>query len=106
MKNVEYKQGMTHVYCDVDKVVVTNRAGRSHVEANVDQIFGMGEFKKLQTHASSEELKSFKAPNPHAKKYEMISSYIPKRAADDLGLSKRKQKQNYEEHFPGLSNND
>jgi hypothetical protein len=99
MKSIEYKQGMTHVYCDADKVVITNRAGRSHVEANVDQIFGLGEFSKLKESASSEELKAFRAPNPHAKKYEMVSSYIPQRALDDLGIKKNK-------YFSGIDKND
>ena len=83
MKSVNYKQGMTKVYVDEEKIVITNSTGKQHIKANVEQIFGMGEFDKIYKVKYSEEIKA-KAWNPHSKRVEIVSGYIPQRALDDM----------------------
>ena len=80
---VRYNQGMTKVWSDGEKIVVTNTSGVKHVEFNVDQIFGMGEWFKIHNVLYTESrprrnLYSDKVP------YECVSGYIPQRVIDDL----------------------
>lgn len=84
MKIVEYKQGMTSVWCDGEKLIIKNPTGKKHVKDNVEQIFGMGEFDKIVEVAYFEDFdrKKFKAP------YEAASGYIPERARTDLKSGK------------------
>jgi len=84
--SVEYEQGMTKVWTDGEKLVVTNRAGKTHVKANVEQIFGMGEWDKIYKHKYLEESKQNPGGNPYSKTYTCISPYIPQRAEEDLEL--------------------
>jgi len=88
---VEYKQGMTTVWSDGEKVVVTNPNGNSHIRANVENIFGMGEFTNLDSVRYSMHL--------DGKSYEMISGYIPQRVKDDL-------LEQQEKNLPGVSAKD
>ena len=92
MKIVEYKQGETKVWCDGEKIIIKNPTGAKHVEANIDQIFGMGEFKKIHLVKYTEEYdkKKFRAP------YELTSGYIPVRAQKDLK----------DKGYPGLKEKD
>lgn len=92
--NVEYKQGMTNVFCDYDKVVVKNPTGRTHVEANVDQIFGVGEFFKLLEYKAVEDI-----PKSYRGEYVLISTYLPARAKKDLDAK-------MEESLPGIGAKD
>jgi len=97
MKQVTYRQGNTHVFCDGEKVVVKNNAGKRHVKANVEQIFGMGEYDKLSEVAYLEhETKPTKGHNPQSRWYEMQSGYIPERAKNDLA----------ETSLPGIKQSD
>jgi len=93
MKSVEYSQGMTKVYCDKDKVVITNPSGTSHLEANVDEIFGVGEYNKIFAVNYTYDVVRSKF-NPHSSRVELVSGYIPLRARQDL---------NMEKSLPGLS---
>jgi hypothetical protein len=63
MGTVTYKQGMTTVWSDGEKVVIKNPSSFTHVEVNVDNIFGVGEFKKLWKVKYFESLKN--NSNPH-----------------------------------------
>jgi hypothetical protein len=85
---VKYKQGSTEAWSDGDKIIITNPSGKKHLEYNVDQIFGLGEYAKIvEVNYSFEEERTF---NPHAKEIKIISGYIPQRVVDDLGLVKDK----------------
>lgn len=103
----EYQQGMTKVHVDFDKIVITNTSGKQHVKANVDEIFGVGEFNKIHQVRFSEELKKPKrSMNPHARTYELVSNYIPERAMVDMGLVKPKKEKVPEDQLPGLKAED
>ena len=82
--SVEYKQGATVVWTDGEKLVVTNRTGKEHVKANVEEIFGVGSWEKIHKHKYSEETKQNPGGNPYSKTYTLISPIIPKRAVEDL----------------------
>ena len=87
-KEITYKQGGTNVWSDGDKIVITNSSGLRHVEANVDQIFDLGEYEKIfAVNYLFEEKKTW---NPHAKEVKIVSGYIPQRVVDDLGFIKEK----------------
>lgn len=75
---LKYKQGMTTVLVDEDKTVVKNPTGITHVETNVDQIFGIGEFDKLVEHKYVEENRGYRNG------YTLISGYTPKKSQADL----------------------
>lgn len=78
MKEVTYKQGMTTVWSDGDKIKITSPIGKNHIEANVDQIFDPGIWKKIHDVHYNESL------DATGRNYECISGYIPKRVLDDL----------------------
>jgi len=95
MGQVTYKQGMTTVWSDGEKVVIRNPSGSTHVKTNVEQIFGMGEFDKLWDVKYFEEFKT-NAGNPHSKRYNLTSGYIPERIKIDL----------QEQSLPGIEEKD
>lgn len=76
-------KGRTIVWSDGEKIVVKNRGGIRWVKDNVDQIFGIGEWDKIQRVAYMEV---DHAVNKHSniKAYECVSGYIPQRVVDDL----------------------
>jgi len=78
---VEYKQGMTTAWSDGEKLTVKNPAGKRHVKANIEQIFGVGEFEKIKDHAYIEE-ETRSRTNILAIEYLLVSGYIPKRVED------------------------
>lgn len=78
MDKVTYKQGMTVVYVDKEKIVIENPTGPGHVKDNVEQIFGMGEYHKIF------EVKLVEDKDKTNRNYTLISGYIPQRALDDL----------------------
>lgn len=83
MKEVKYKQGMTNVWSDGDKIIVRNDAGIKWVEANVDEIFGVGEWNRIYSvmYMESDLSKDFRATS---NAYECVSGYIPLRVNEDL----------------------
>ena len=90
MAQVEYKQGMTLVWCDGEKIIITNPTGTRHLEDNVDRIFGVGEYKKIfhvKYSFEQEEIKTWHT----ARGIKLISGYIPQRAVEDLKLSECKE---------------
>jgi hypothetical protein len=82
MKEKTYKKGMTEVWSDGEKVVVKNSAGKEWVETNIDDLFGVGEYVKLQEVCYTEEV----TPKSGEKKnsYEMVSGYVPRVIAEDF----------------------
>lgn len=86
---VTYKQGMTEVWTDGEKIKVTNPAGAKHIEENVDRIFGVGEYKKIYDSRYIFEEKVGKH-NTVAREVTLIGGYIPQRAKDDLKDQKGK----------------
>ena len=103
---MRYTQGMTEVYVDEDKIVITNKNGNQHVKANVEQIFGMGDFDKIREVKYSEELtRDKRSHNFHSRQYELVSGYIPRRALEDMG--KEVEPEDIDESsFPGLKAED
>jgi hypothetical protein len=95
MKKVNYKQGQTAVWSDGEKLVITNPSGKTHIEANVDRIFGMGEFKKMASVQYSESIERGRI-NPLAKFIEISTGYIPERVKKDLAA----------QSLPGLTSED
>lgn len=95
MNPVTYKQGNTVVWCDGEKIKVTNSATDVHVKDNVEQIFGMGEWDKIYDVKYYE--KKEKSPvNPLSFTYEVLSGYIPERVVKDLA----------EQSLPGIKDKD
>lgn len=95
MNEVNYKQGMTTVWSDGEKLVVKNNSGRQHIKANVEQIFGMGEYDKILEVKYFEDSRRGKR-NPHSRSIEIVSAYIPKRVKLDLE----------EKSLPGIKDTD
>lgn len=87
MKEIKYSQGMTNVWSDGDKISIKNAAGKKWVEVNVDEIFGVGEWKKIHDVMYSEYdlSKDYRA---ESNAYECVSGYIPSRVINDLRDSK------------------
>lgn len=82
---ITYTQGMTIVWSDGEKITVNNRGGRKWVEDNVDQIFGLGEWKKIQKVAYVEyDHPPSRNKNNKVQAYECVSGYIPERVINDL----------------------
>jgi len=84
MKEVTYKQGMTEIWSDGEKITVNNKSGIKWVETNVDQVLGVGEWKKIQKVAYSELQHPKKSDGNLARAYECVSGYIPQQIFDDL----------------------
>jgi hypothetical protein len=87
MKIVEYKQGMTSIWCDGEKIIIKNPNGSEYVKDNVEQIFGMGEYAKIYTTRYSDALL-----NKYGGPFEISSGYIPERAVKDLKKAGDKNK--------------
>jgi len=85
MSEVKYSQGMTNVWSDGEKVSVINDAGIKHVKDNVEHIFGMGEWDKIQG-AIYFEVDNLSDHSNRIRKYECVSGYIPQRVIDDLAI--------------------
>jgi len=83
MSEVTYSQGMTNVWSDGEKITVNNKSGIKWVKDNVEQIFGMGEWDKIQKVAYS-EYNEVPSKNARVKTYECVSGYIPQRVLEDL----------------------
>jgi len=83
VREVEYKQGMTEVWSDGEKITVRNKSGIKWVETNVEQIFGMGEWHNIQ-HVAYMEVHHAKNRHNKIRTYECVSGYIPQRVFDDL----------------------
>lgn len=88
MAQITYKQGMTEVWCDGEKIIITNPTSIKHIEANVDQIFGVGEYQRIFNVKYS--LKEEVGFNKLATNIEIVSGYIPDRALQDLDLPENK----------------
>jgi hypothetical protein len=83
LAEVTYKEGMTTVWTDGEKIKITNPVGFQHVRDNVERIFGMGEYDKIaDTHYSLNE--SIGKFNTMSRDWAMIGGYIPQRAVEDL----------------------
>ena len=82
-EGVNYKQGMTYVWSDGEKIIIKNRSGIRWVKENVDRIFGLGEWEKIRHVAYSEHEYTPVATSP-VRAYECYSGYIPQRVIDDL----------------------
>lgn len=80
---VHYKQGMTAVWSDGDKIIIRNKSGPKWVEVNVDNIFGTGEWKKIEA-AKYFDLEYPTSPSSNVKAYECVSGYIPERILIDI----------------------
>jgi len=80
---VTYSQGMTEVWSDGEKLKVVNLSGTKHILANIEQIFGMGEWLNIQM-AVYYEVDHLKDHRTNIRGYECISGYIPQRVIDDL----------------------
>ena len=78
MKEVNYKQGRTKVWSDGDKIVVRNPSDKRHCLQNVDQIFGVGQWKRILDVAYTVVDEKYN--------YEVISPYIPDRVLKDLEI--------------------
>ena len=83
MNEVKYSQGMTKVWSDGDKISVINESGIKFVKYNIEQIFGMGEWKKIHG-AIYFEVDNLKNHSNDIRTYECVSGYIPKRVVKDL----------------------
>ena len=84
MSEVNYKQGATSVWSDGEKVVVSNPTGAQHIKANIEQIFGVGEYDKLYDVKYGYSVVQNR--NPHSKTVEFSSGYIPKRVRVDMQI--------------------
>lgn len=78
MQEVNYKQGMTKVWSDGDKITVKTKGNKKHVLQNVEQIFGEGQWDRILDVAYSITDEKFN--------YAVVSPYIPQRVLDDLGI--------------------
>ena len=83
MTEVTYKQGATEVWCDGEKIIVTNPNGRQYIKDNVERIFGMGEYDKIYAVKYYDNTKRNHL-NPMTETIEICSSYIPARVKKDL----------------------
>lgn len=83
MQEVSYKQGMTIVWSDGEKLTLENKRGIRWVKDNIENIFGMGEWDKIHN-AIYFEVDHIKNPNNNIRTYECVSGYIPQRVIDDL----------------------
>lgn len=83
MQEVKYKQGMTEVWSDGEKLTVLNKAGTKWVKDNIEQIFGIGEWDKIKESIYF-EVDHLKNRINNIRKYECVSGYIPQRVIDDL----------------------
>ena len=83
MNEVNYKQGMTTAWSDGEKLVIKNKSGRQHIKANIEQIFGMGEYDKILEVKYFEDSRRGRI-NPHSRSIEIVSADIPKRVKLDL----------------------
>ena len=92
-QDVTYKQGMTTVWSDGEKITVVNEAGIKWVKDNVEQIFGMGEWDEIHdvVYFEIDYARDHRTTN---KGYECISGYIPQRVRDDLTLPEDVEKAN------------
>jgi len=85
MSEYEVKIGMTRIWTDGDKIVIQNPSGKHTVRTHVDKICGKGEFEKIKAAAYLESNDSYgKGGNPFARRYEMISGYIPPYLLDKI----------------------
>ena len=80
---VTYNQGMTNIWSDGEKIKVVNLSGTKHLASNVEQIFGMGEWTKIQT-AIYYEVDHLRDHRTTIRGYECVSGYIPQRVVDDI----------------------
>jgi hypothetical protein len=80
---VKYTQGMTEVWSDGEKITITNNSGRRWLKDNVEQIFGMGEWDKIEQ-AIYFKVDHLRTPENNIRKYECVSGYIPQRVLEDL----------------------
>jgi len=80
---VEYSQGMTKVWSDGEKITVKNKSGIKWIKINIEQIFGVGEWNKIQEVAYN-EIHHPKKPDKTVRAYECVSGYIPQRVFNDL----------------------
>lgn len=83
MKEVNYNQGMTNVWSDGEKITVVNEAGTRWIKDNVEQIFGMGEWDKIEA-AIYFKIDHLRDKVNLIRKYECCSGYIPQRVIDDI----------------------
>lgn len=79
MNEIEYKQGMTTIWSDGDKVIVKNPTGDKHVKANIEWVFGVGEFEKMVEVEYASEMENNRF-------YSMSTGYIPKKLKTDLKM--------------------
>lgn len=77
MAVVEYKQGMTKIWSDGEKLTITNPVGRAHIKTNLDALFGLGVYEKLREVAYLEVC-------PQNRNYELVTGFIPKKVKQDL----------------------
>ena len=76
---VEYRHGMTKVWSDGEKVVITNETGNTaHVATNIDQIFGLG------TYAEMREFSYVENREPSGRNYTLITGIVPDKVKNDL----------------------
>lgn len=85
---VTYKQGMTEVWTDGEKIKITNPSNPRHVEENVDRIFGVGEYQKIYESRYMVEERVGRH-NTLAREFLLLGAYIPQRAVDDLADQKK-----------------
>ena len=89
----EYRQGSTRVWCDGEKIVIKNFVGPKYVPANIDHLFGEGEYHQIFKAKYVE--RRTKATN----EFELVSGYIPKRILDDLGPPVDEVEEDYQGWF-------
>jgi hypothetical protein len=82
-QTVNYEQGMTKVWSDGEKITVINEAGTRWLKDNVEQIFGMGEWAKIEQ-AIYFKVDHLRSPENNIRKFECISGYIPQRVLEDI----------------------
>jgi len=83
LQEISYKQGMTNVWSDGEKLTIENKAGTKWVKHNIENIFGIGEWDKIEIGIYF-EVDHLKNRNNNIRTYECVSGYIPQRVIDDL----------------------
>lgn len=83
---VMYKFGKyMEVHCNGSngRTIIINEISDKHIEHQFDEIFGLGEYKKLSKHIVTHS-KEKNTNNPYSVKHTIIADYLPKQAKKDI----------------------
>lgn len=96
MREYELRHGMTLMWTDGEKFIVSNPSGPQYVPTHVDTVCGLGEWEKVIKAAYLvEDERGGKGKNPNARNFQVVSGYVPKAMADKITMP-----------FNGLSDED